>query len=210
MSETIAILGASGKLGREVVADALARGLAVRALFRRPPARPAIHETVVEGDACDLDAVRALVRGAGVVISLVGPTADSPHDLSTRFTHVLLDAMRAESVTRLVYVTGVMVGHPRAQRGLVYRILPRFFSAALRAGIEDRRRAETMVMTSGLEVTVVRPPRLAAGPPRGRVVCGETLRIGSFASIRRSDLAHFLVDTALDRATSGRALAVRG
>ncbi|MFO0683874.1 MAG: NAD(P)H-binding protein [Sandaracinus sp.] len=205
MTQTVAILGASGKLGREVVAEALARGHRVRALVRHAAARPVAHETLVIGDARDEHALRELVRGADAVVSLIGPVADSGLDLSTRFTDALLAAMQAEGVARLVYVTGAMVGHPRAQRGLVYRLIPRLMGATARAQLEDRRRAEASVLASPLRWTVVRPPRLAEGPPRGGTRWGEDLRVGSLASIRRSDLARLLLDAVSDPRTERRA-----
>ncbi len=208
--QTIAILGAGGKLGRELVAEALARGHVVRALVRHAGARPVAHETLVEGDARDPAILGTLLRGASVVVSLVGPVAGSPQDLSTRFTAALLDAMQREGVDRLVYVTGAMVGHPREKRGLVYRLIPRLMDAKNRAQLEDRRRAEASVMASALRWTVVRPPRLASGAPRGRVRWGEDLRVSSLAAIRRSDLARLLLDVAVDRSTEHRAFVALG
>lgn len=209
-AQTIVVLGASGKLGREVVAEALARGFLVRALVRHPGARPVAHETVTVGDARDEGVLRALVRGADVVVSLVGPVEGSEVELCTRFTHALLTAMQAEGVLRLVYLTGAMVGHPRERRGLVYRLIPRLLGVKGRAQLEDRRRAEADVMASPLRWTVVRPPRLADGPPRHTTRFGETLRIGSFAAIRRTDLARLVLDVAVDPRTERRAFVAIG
>ena len=209
MQQTIAILGAGGKLGREVVAASLSRGLAVRALVRR--AVPTLAgETAVVGDARDASAIETLVRGATAVLSLVGPGPDSPSDLSTGFTRVLLDAMRREHVARLVYVSGVMIGHPIDRRGLMYRLIPALMPATARAQTADRAAAEHVVMTSDLDWTIVRPSRLTLGAPRGGIAYGERVRIGSLAAIRRADLAVFLLDAITRADLSHRAIAVLG
>lgn len=207
----IAVIGATGALGREVVREALARGHGVSALARESSrGRVDSGATVVEGDARQRQSLRKLVRGTDAVVSVLGPVVGSEVDLCSRYTRALLEVMAEEGVERLVYITGAMIGHPPERSGLVYRLIPRLFSASTRAGVEDRRLAERLVMASDRRWSIVRPPRLVDGPALGGVESGETIRIGSLARIRRADLARFLVDAVVDRALEGRAVAVVG
>ncbi len=48
-------------------------------------------------------------------------------------------------------------------------------------------------MTSHLQWTLVKPPRLSDGPARGRYQTGEHLRVGMLSSLTRADLAGFMV-----------------
>ena len=68
----VAILGATGRTGRLVVQDLLARGHQARVLVRRAVSAPADTCAVV-GDARDPAALRSLVDGCDVVISALGP-----------------------------------------------------------------------------------------------------------------------------------------
>lgn len=75
----IAVIGALGGLGANVVRDALARGHRVRALVRRdPPFDAPAGVDWVRGDAHDVDTVAALVRGCDALAHCanvnIGPT----------------------------------------------------------------------------------------------------------------------------------------
>jgi putative NADH-flavin reductase len=50
------------------------------------------------------------------------------------------------------------------------------------------------LLTSGLDWTLIKPPRLTGGPARGRVRSGENLSIGALSSISRLDLSRFILD----------------
>jgi len=63
-------------------------------------------------------------------------------------------------------------------------------------------------MTSGLDWTIVRPPRLVDGVDAALEV-GTDLRIGSFASCPRRSLARLLVDEVRGVGHPGMAIAVR-
>jgi uncharacterized protein YbjT (DUF2867 family) len=56
---------------------------------------------------------------------------------------------------------------------------------------------EKIVEESGLNWTLVRPPRLLDGPAMGRYRWGEPVGLG--AAIRRKDLAAFMLDRLEDR-----------
>jgi nucleoside-diphosphate-sugar epimerase len=70
MSRLAAVTGATGFLGRRLVATLLQRGFAVRALVRRPWEGEPIE--LVAGDLDDADALDRLAGGAEVLIHLAG------------------------------------------------------------------------------------------------------------------------------------------
>ncbi len=65
-----------------------------------------------------------------------------------------------------------------------------------------------LVRESALDWTLVHPPMLVNGAPRGRFQVGEELRLSSFARIPRADLARFLLDEVEQATWRGRAVAV--
>lgn len=105
---------------------------------------------------------------------------------------------------RLVCITGALIGHPREHLGWFYRLL----LSAQGAAIQDRRLQEQLILRSGLDWTLVRPPRLDNGPARGSWRAGEDLFIGAMAHINRADLASFMLQQLDDPTYIRRGVAI--
>ncbi|MGH8429888.1 MAG: NAD(P)-dependent oxidoreductase, partial [Solimonas sp.] len=106
----VAIFGATGGTGRQVVEQALLAGHTVRVLVRAPgkAALPRIVQ-IVRGDVLDAEAVAQTVESADVVLSSLGAKLIATFTrrgriLATGMTHIV-DAMRAHEVRRLVAVS---------------------------------------------------------------------------------------------------------
>jgi nucleoside-diphosphate-sugar epimerase len=105
--QTVAVFGASGKIGRRLVPFLVERGAAVRALVHRTPVETEGVETV-NGSIADPDAVREVVRDADAVIQLA-TTKEDPgtfFDVSIRGTLNVLDACRGESIQQFLLLGG--------------------------------------------------------------------------------------------------------
>jgi putative NADH-flavin reductase len=199
------VFGASGRTGREVVAEALARGLGVTAFVRNPQSlSPAPCLSVVQGDVLEPGAVEGVVEGADAVICCLGCSKRSPANLCSQVTANIVQAMLRHDVERLICQSGAMIGHPHL--GQFYRLLKRL--PAVRRQLEDRQLQEKIVEESGLNWTLVRPPRLLDGPATGRYRWGEHLPVGLGAAIRRKDLAAFMLDRLEDPQSYGRGLTI--
>jgi putative NADH-flavin reductase len=182
----LCVLGGHGKTGKRVVAVARALGHAVQ---------------VLEGDALDAEALRTAIAGSEAVISVLGPVRGSAPDFSSRATAAVIDVMRRERVARLVMVTGAMCGPPR-ELGLFYRSMIKLPSLA--RVIADRRKQEELVMASGLEWTLVRPPRLTDDEPAEPPVFAFHGPVLMMESCARSHLAQALVTLAVTGAQTGK------
>jgi putative NADH-flavin reductase len=192
----IAVFGASGRTGRELVAQALARNHTVTAHVREPErfdlTGPGLR--VVAGDATDPLTVESAVRGQEAVVCALGPGRTSTEDVCSRSTREIVEAMRRHGVRRLVCVTGAMIGHPRDRLvGWVYPLMARLLPRSQRRVLADRRRQEEIVAQSRLDWTLVRPPRLSNERATGNYRHGEGLVLDSFAHVGRADLAHFVL-----------------
>ena len=104
---TVAVTGASGKIGRHMLPLLEQRGLHVRALVHRTPVEGADVESV-SGSITDADAVRELVRGADAVLHMatMKEDPDTFFDVSIKGTFNMLEACRHEGVQQFILLSG--------------------------------------------------------------------------------------------------------
>lgn len=100
----IVVIGGTGYAGGHIVAEAVRRGHEVVAFSRSAPDAPLAGAHYVQGSVLDVDAVRALVDGADVVISSLSPRGDMS-DLAVEALAGVVTALTGTS-TRLGVVGG--------------------------------------------------------------------------------------------------------
>jgi putative NADH-flavin reductase len=205
----ILIAGASRGIGLETVKHALAEGHAVRALARSAAAIPLEDEKLekMTGDALERTTVAAAVSGVDAIIQTLGAPFGSEAVLQgttlfSKATRILVDAMAAAGVKRLIAVTGLGAGDSRGHGGFLYDTF--VFPLMLKRLYDDKDVQEQIIKRSGLDWTIVRPGILTSGPATGayRVLLDpKDWRAGS---ISRADVAVFLVKQVTDRAYIGK------
>src|SRR2546422_1402079 len=160
----IAVIGSTGRTGRLVLDEGLRRGHAMTAFTRRPSLLSGVQglRAVVSGDGRNLDDVRRAVRGQEAGISIVSSEGFGPTTVMTDVMRAELAAMREAGVHRLVVVS---VSAIEGRRPWILINLVRWL---LRKPYADFGRMERLVRSSGLDWTIVRPPRLTNGPATGR------------------------------------------
>jgi putative NADH-flavin reductase len=201
---SLLVIGASQGIGLETVKCALAGGHDVRA-FARGAAGIAIDDaklTKITGDALDATAVSAAVTGADAVIQALGAPKTAlavvaGTTLFSKATRILIDAMRAAGVRRLVAVTGMGAGDSRGHGGFLYDAL--MFPLVLKRIHDDKDVEEQMVRASGLEWTIARPGLLTGGTATGRMRVLADRKDWQAGSVTRADVAQFLVREAFER-----------
>ncbi|HWO66663.1 MAG TPA: NAD(P)H-binding protein [Umezawaea sp.] len=189
----MAVLGATGATGRQVVSAALQRGHHVVALVRRTGTftpRERLRE-VAWPDVTDASALMHTLPGTSVVISALGGADKGPTTVCTDGIRSAVTAMKAAGVTRLIAVSahGVLETHDKS-----------LYSLAVWANVaermQDKETMEPLITASGLDWTIVRPPKLSDHDAIGKYKAGTDLPIRLWSSIGRADLAAFLVDEA--------------
>jgi putative NADH-flavin reductase len=191
----ILVLGATGGTGRLIVEQAVARGHDVAVLVRSAAkAKDLKGAKIIVGDARDETALRQAVKDRDAVVSALGTPASPFKEVTllSTATRALVKAMEAESVSRLVCITGIGAGDSAGHGGFLFDNV--IFPLLLRKVYADKDRQEAIVKKSGLAWTLVRPSILNNKPGRGAIKALEDLSAFHGGSISRQDVAKFVLD----------------
>ncbi|MFC8190905.1 SDR family oxidoreductase [Cellulomonas sp. NPDC057328] len=141
----VAVTGVTGYVGGRLVPELLAAGYRVRAVARHPDrlrGRPWYDDVeVVEGDASDLDDIRAALTGTSVAYYLIHSlgTGRSFEQRDRRTALTFAQAAREAGVGRIVYLGGL---HPEGEE--------------LSPHLASRTEVGEILLASGVPTTVLR------------------------------------------------------
>jgi putative NADH-flavin reductase len=208
---TIAVFGITGRTGLALAEAARARGLAVQGMTRGgQPLAELPDVQLVRGTFADADRVAETVVGADAVCCVIGPRPSSREAFCAAATAAVIVGMRAAGCRRLLCLTGAMIGSAPGNRSRPMQWMARSFAQHAPDLARDREEQERIVAASGLDWTIVKPPRLTEGSASGRVCAGTDLRLGLLSRISRADLAAFMLDEIDGRAYVRQRVFVRG
>lgn len=193
--KAILVIGASGFVGRHLAKALLADGYAVRCLARDPAKVQDLATLgceVVQGDISNSSSLQQAVNSVQAVYVSIHTLSPQPGSApSQRFMAVeqeglqnIVTACQSQDVRRLVYVTSLGIA-----------------ADAPGEWLRERWRAEQSLLSSGLDVTVIRPGMIvgAGGRGFGMVASGAkkrvALRLGGgqkMRSIAIDDLVFYL------------------
>jgi uncharacterized protein YbjT (DUF2867 family) len=187
----VLVAGATGGTGQEVVDQAIAKGLHVRALVRDEiKARTLFDNRVqyVTGDVREPRSLKKAMKGVDQVICALGSNVqrdpeNSPERVDYAGVKALAEAAKAAGVSQFILVSSMGVTHPERQ-----------LNAMLDNILEWKLKGEDAVRATGINYTIVRPGALTNEPggQRGvRIMQGDPP--DGEGSISRSDLASVLV-----------------
>jgi len=216
---TVAVFGASGRTGSEVVLQALQRGEKVSCLVRdrtrlkAPRDHPEMglrkdsmmnfspttndKMSTIEGSVLNREDVNAVFEGkdiTGVVVVLGGKTREVGVTLCQDGTKQIIAACKEHGAKRISVVTTVGAGDTMDQAPWTFKILMK----TMMQKIVDDKNAQEALFFEGpgddLEYCIARPGGLKLGAPSGivKVIDGEA------GAIARADLASFCLDAVLD------------
>ncbi|MCP9210656.1 NAD(P)-dependent oxidoreductase [Streptomyces sp. NEAU-Y11] len=196
----ITVFGATGAVGRRVVAEALRRGHEVTAVSRRPAAEGALPPgaTVRTGDASDTGDVARLSAGQDIVIGATRPVAGREDEL-VAVTEALLTGLAPTGV-RLLLVGGAATLTVPGTEGLTVVDTPGFPADVRPIALACARQLEVCRAERRVDWTYLSPPALLEpGVRTGGYRTGTDELLVDAAgrsAISMEDLAVALVDEA--------------
>jgi putative NADH-flavin reductase len=166
---------------------------------------------VIEGDAFTPSAIAQTLVGAEAVLSALGARSLGKEDVLERAVPLIIRAMEEAKLSRIVVLgsagalDSALEKQPGYRRWLVENIV---YKTMLKWPVASQRAQIQALEASDLDWTMVMPPMLTNGAPRGSYrVDGEALpRNGS--RIARADVAAFMLQQLASSAWSRRGVYV--
>ena len=185
----VALIGASGNIGGQILAELLSRGHAVTAVARdigKVAAQPGV--TPARGDLSDSAGLAAVLRGHDAIISSVRFKMFKPAQM--------LDAVKSSGVKRLIMVGGA--GSLEVKPGLALIDTPEFPAAAKEEATAGSVMLAALRKESDLEWSFLSPSAvIGPGERTGKFrLGGDQLLVGADGKSRIAipDFAIALVD----------------
>ncbi len=205
----VLIIGATGKLGKALVKQALEEDHIVTAFARNPKKVKLKNKnlTIAKGNVLDLDSLSKAVQGHDAVISALGHKRwFIKTSILSKGTKNIIVAMEKNEVKRFICVTALGVGDSRFKLGLYYTLF--VVPLILYFYFRDKEIQEHLIKKSKLDWIIVRPGQLTNRKKKGKYRHGQGL--GSYILTRwisRKDVADFMLkqlndDTYLHKTTA--------
>ena len=182
----ILVVGAAGKSGAAIVAEAIKRGIAVTAYVRSAAKAAQLPEgvTIVEGDGTDQAALARALPGHDAVVVTSGGQKEP---VSAEVARAVIAAMTQTGLKRLIQYSAYGAVDGRGFYGWLMGTLAAKVSA-------DKAAMEKALAASGLDWTAVRPGVLTDGGASGKVRAAIGVVLKGFPRISRADVAEFVLD----------------
>jgi putative NADH-flavin reductase len=183
------VLRASGGIGRQIIDQALTRGDQVTGFVRSPEKLGAPREglAIRRGDPRDAAGLAQALPGHDAVLSMLGPPGPGPTTIMRESARSTVAAMQAVGMRRLLVVSAAVLFDGA---GIIVGLLRR---TLLRNVAEDSAEMEHIVMASGMDWTIARPPRLTNGPLTRRYKVEDGRMPHGTWIVSRADVADFLL-----------------
>lgn len=198
MSRTVALFGATGSVGSELLKRLVSDGARVKVLVRdASKVAPNANIVVIQGDVLDSAEVKECVVNTDAVYVCLGTRGNKTTQLYSMGTDNIIEAMKYHGIKRIICLSSAGIfGYDGGFFGRV--IVP----LTLWRPFRDKRLQAKILEASGLDWTLVRPTEIKPAKPRGRVVV--TYHKMETASVSMATLIDFLVQEEIGGANIGK------
>jgi putative NADH-flavin reductase len=202
------VLGATGGTGLQIVSQGIERGHSVTAFVRAPDALKRFGDriVVIRGNLLNASELHGVLQGHDAVLSGFGPrlpVSKADGTLLRRFAVALTGGMLQAGVRRVVIESTAFL----FKDSLIppAHLVGRLFFPAI---VSDAYEMENVFRKSGLDWTIVRPPRLTDKPRTGKYRSQEDHLPPFGFTISRADVADFMIKLGENHASIGKVVGV--
>ncbi|WP_433336606.1 NAD(P)-dependent oxidoreductase [Spirillospora sp. CA-294931] len=187
----LTIFGATGAVGGELVRQAVDAGHDVTAVVRRPT--PALtgggRLTVATADLTDPASLVPMIDGCDAVLSAIGSPGRAVSTSRTDTAEKIIEAMAKASARRLIVVSASAAFTEEDDGPVAHFLVKPLVRKILKGPFSDARAMEAVVRESGLDWTIMRPPRLTDGRLTRDYRIGVDRGLRGGYRVARADLA---------------------
>lgn len=198
--KSIAIIGATGSTGKELVRLALDANYRVVLVVRNPDhIQPEKNVTVMKGDVTNLTSLEEAIKNANFVISCFGP-ADNRKvgTLMSVGVSNILKACEKNKVERFIFMSGFLQANYN-EFSFLHQLTVKLLRQYYHQSYNDKVIAEASIQNSKLEWIIVRASSLGNFPSSGKYKVGINTRIHPFAMLSYADCAQCLLDAVKEK-----------
>ncbi len=204
----IAVVGATGPTGLEVVKQSLAHGHHVVAYVRRPEAlSTAPNLKVVGGELFETEKFANAIKECDVLICTLGNRSFKVRNFMAEHLPLVTNAMETSGVTRIVLMSALGGGELPGKSNWFSRPIFKFMSNYI---FKDRTISERKLASTNLNWCAVYPAFLTDGPKLEHIDCVDMEEVRDVwgMQISRATVASVLIDLAEDNTRPNRRVAV--
>lgn len=191
----IAVVGATGSTGKEVMRLALKANYKVTVVVRNPNLiQPEKNLTIVKGDVTNVESLRQAFKNIDTVISCFGPAnGRKAGNIMSVGTASTVQACEETGVTRFIFMSGILQTDG-SELTLLNRLGIKFIRQFFSEAYKDKIIAETSIQTSSLEWVIVRAVGLSKSKPTGKYKAGVKISVSPFNALSYADCALALLN----------------
>ncbi|KMQ68406.1 epimerase [Chryseobacterium sp. FH2] len=202
-TNTIAVIGGTGKSGKYLVQNLLDKSYPVKLLLRSPESftfeNPLIE--IVKGDARDYDSVEKLIKDCNIVISTLGQPKGEKSIFSDAAENII-KAMNFYGIKRYIVTTGLSVNTPFDNKNEKVKMATDWMYQNYPETTNDKQKEYDLFTESNLDWTLVRLPLIHLTSESFKT---ETnLEDCKGETISATDLAEFLISQIDDKTFLGK------
>lgn len=191
----IAIIGATGSSGKEVVRLALNANYKITIVARNPSRiEPQDNLVIVAGDVTNVESLVAAFKNIHAVISCFGPpNGRKPGNIMSVGTANIVQACEQTGVSRLIFMSGILQT-AGSELTFLNRLGLKFIALFFKEVYRDKLIAETSIKESSLNWVIIHAVGLSRSEPLKKYKAGPELRVSPFDPLSYTDLALCLLD----------------
>lgn len=197
-TNTIAVIGGTGKSGNYLVQALLNKGYSMKLLLRTPENFTLQNSLIeiVKGDARDFDAVDQLIKGCNTVISKIGQPVGEK-SIFTDATKNVIQSMNLQGISRYIAMTGLNVDTPFDHKNEKVKMATAWMYENYPKSTKDKQDEYDILVDSNVDWTLVRLPLII--PTSESFPIEISLEDCKGEKISATDLSEFLVSQIEDR-----------